>query len=129
MDRRLLNIILRQCFNTRLVAEARFAPTCEDLYVYPGNLDQQGFISYIQSQPIQEPPSLFGMHNNSSIKVSLGDSNFICNQIILLLPKNAGDGGQNPDDIIKNKTQEMFQMLQINLDYELALSKYPVNYF
>jgi len=128
MDRRLLKIILRQLFNQRLISEPNFQPTAEDIYQYPGNLDKAQFISYIQAQPIIEHPSLFGMHSNSNIKVSLGESNAICYEITKLLPKNRGDGTDKPEDIIKQKCQNMFELLDINLDYDAAIEKYPVSY-
>ena len=77
---------------------------------------------------MNEPPSLFGMHNNSTIKVSLEESNTLCDQIMLLLPKDQGDQGVQPEVIISEKAVKMLEMLDIDLDYEEAVRKYPVNY-
>lgn len=50
-------------------------------------------LEYIKSLPINDGTEVFGLHPNAAISSAIIETNFVCESILTLLPRDAGSGG------------------------------------
>jgi dynein heavy chain len=71
---------------------------------------------------------VFGLHKNAEISSAIIETDFICETVLTLLPRDVGGGGASTDDIIKTKIKEILSKLPKPFDTDHASKKHPVLY-
>lgn len=81
-DRRVLNALLDDFYNSQIHSENFMACNLED-YLFPnGNLHHSKYLEHIQKLPLEEPPALFGFHPNANITKELSETQELCYDLI-----------------------------------------------
>jgi len=88
-------------------------------------------VNYIKELPVEQPPEIFGMHDNVDISKELFETKLLFDSV-LITQKSAGggdgggdgSGGASTDDI----AADILSKLPSVLDVEAALKKFPTRY-
>lgn len=86
-DRKLLNVVLADFLNPKVLQDQfQFHPN----YSIPPTTNLKGYIDQIQTLPITDPPSLFGLHQNAEIYSSILETKQLSTVVLQLLPRSVG---------------------------------------
>ena len=127
LDRRLIKIVLKK-FYSEGILEDDFKMTRDGTYRI---LDEPTFgssLEYIRNLPINDSTEVFGLHPNASISSAIIETDFICETILTLLPRDVGGGGVSTDDLIKGKIKNILEKLPKPFDTDYVAKKHPVRY-
>lgn len=102
MDRRLIKIILKG-FYSEAILEDGFKMTEDSTYRVLDDATFGSSLDYIKNLPMNDSTEVFGLHKNAEISSAIIETDFICETVLTLLPRDVGGGGASTDDIIKTK--------------------------
>ncbi|TPX75806.1 hypothetical protein CcCBS67573_g02914 [Chytriomyces confervae] len=99
-DRRTLNSILGKFYTPNILEDSYvFSPS--GIYYAPRDTDLAGFRSYIDSLPLAEEPSIFGMHENANISYQMQEAKRLIKTILEVQPRLvSGGAGKSPEEIV-----------------------------
>jgi len=129
-DRRCLMAILATFFTERIHETEPmylFAPP-SDLYYAPVFADQQQYIEYIESLPLQQDPGVFGLHLNADITKDERDTRNLMDSVLLTQPRDSGGGSKalDPKDIVLEIAADLARRLPKMFQTEDVQAKYPL---
>ncbi|CAK86503.1 unnamed protein product (macronuclear) [Paramecium tetraurelia] len=122
VDRKLLNIYVSDLINKDIVEGFSF----NDVYKVPSEMPLKGYIEYIATFPIADPPQLFGLHPNAEIYSAILDTENLSSTILQLLPRTLGDQSIHPDKLVQKKGRSILNELPAQFNISLVESKYPL---
>ncbi|KAI8620571.1 dynein heavy chain and region D6 of dynein motor-domain-containing protein [Chytriomyces sp. MP71] len=125
-DRRTLNSILSKFYNSKILDDAYvFSPS--GVYYAPRDLDLNGFRSYIDSLPLTEEPSIFGMHENANISYQMQEAKRLIKTILEVQPRLvSGGAGKSPEEIVSEIASSILEGLPGLLFTEPMSSNIPI---
>ncbi|CAD8132456.1 unnamed protein product [Paramecium pentaurelia] len=121
-DRKLLNILVHEFLNENTAKEGY---VFSDYVKIPESNNINGYINYIQTLPIDDPPQLFGLHSNAEIYSSILLVDQISQEILQVLPRAVG-AQQNTDFIAKQKCKEIIDLLPQQFNLLELEQNYPI---
>ncbi|KAG5504517.1 hypothetical protein JKF63_04969 [Porcisia hertigi] len=110
---------------------------CNDALEYfaPQFGEYSTYLAYIQSLPAQQPPTVFGLHENADITKDERDARFLLDSTLSTQPRDAaldtGGGSGNkadPKTTVKALAAEVLHRLPQLFDIEAIQSRYPIDY-
>ncbi|KAG5499406.1 hypothetical protein JIQ42_04223 [Leishmania sp. Namibia] len=112
---------------------------CDDAaeYFAPPFGEYSTYLAYIQSLPAQQPPTVFGLHENADITKDERDARFLLDATLSTQPRDAvpaagsSSGGGNkvdPKTIVKALSAEVLHRLPPLFDIEAVQARYPIDY-
>ena len=102
MDRRLIKIILKAFYSDKIM-EKGFKMTKDAVYRILDEPTYGSALDYIKNLPMNDSTEVFGLHPNAEISSAIIETNFVCDTVLALLPRDVGGGGASTDDLIKGK--------------------------
>jgi dynein heavy chain len=99
-DRRTLKSILSRFYNPQMLEDSYLlSPT--GVYKVPADGDLASFKAYIESLPLNEEPSVFGMHENANVTYQLQESRRLIRTILEIQPKaSSNTTGKSSEDTV-----------------------------
>lgn len=85
-------------------------------------------LNYFKNLPINDGTEVFGLHQNAEISSAIIETEFVCQTILALLPRDVGGAGISTDELIKGKIKEILEKLPQMFDLIEAAKKHPVKY-
>jgi dynein heavy chain len=111
LDRRcLLTILEKYCIADVLKNGYKFTPS--GLYFAPEDGKVEIYRDYIEKLPLNDPPEVFGLHENANINYNEQESSRVVETILSIQPRLAGGaGGMTPDQVVLEKAKEILDEL------------------
>ncbi|CBZ28360.1 dynein heavy chain, point mutation [Leishmania mexicana MHOM/GT/2001/U1103] len=112
---------------------------CDDAQEYfaPPFGEYSTYLAYIQSLPAQQPPTVFGLHENADITKDERDARFLLDATLSTQPRDAApaagssSGGGNeadPKTMVKTLAADVLHRLPPLFDIEAIQARYPIDY-
>ncbi|KAH8863214.1 Dynein heavy chain 1, axonemal [Schistosoma japonicum] len=122
-----------------ILDEYYFPSVLEDNYSYspsgiyhqlPGNTDHAMYLDYIRSLPINDPPEIFGLHENANITFAQNETFALLGYLLLLQPKtsNTSGHGKQHEEIVEEISRSLLTKCPQPFDLSGVVHKYPVMY-
>ncbi|XP_078481026.1 dynein axonemal heavy chain 1-like isoform X3 [Ciona intestinalis] len=89
--------------------------------------DNNGYIQYIRSLPINDTPEIFGMHDNANITFAQNESFSTLNALIHLQPKSTSAAGSS-EEAVEEVTKSILAEVPKPVPIDEIMEKYPVLY-
>eukprot|EP00002_Diphylleia_rotans_P012132 TRINITY_DN2375_c0_g1_i1.p1 TRINITY_DN2375_c0_g1~~TRINITY_DN2375_c0_g1_i1.p1 ORF type:complete len:4335 (+),score=913.34 TRINITY_DN2375_c0_g1_i1:198-13202(+) len=126
-DRRCLNALLSE-YMTRQVLEDdyRFSPS--GMYKTLKNVAREQYADYIKNLPLNDPPEVFGMHDNAEITVARSETQRIYDLALSLQPRSAAGLLRSQDEVVSSKVADILTKLPHPYNMALVASKHPISY-
>ncbi|XP_063366022.1 dynein axonemal heavy chain 1-like [Cydia amplana] len=87
------------------------------------------YTKYIRSLPLNDDPSLFGLHSNANISYAMSETAANLNTLRNLQPRDAsGEGGLSAEEKTERAAKEILSSLPPKLDLGYIAATYPVSY-
>jgi dynein heavy chain len=77
---------------------------------------------------MNDSTEVFGLHSNAEISSAIIETNTICENVLMLLPRDIGGSGVSTESLIKEKIKEILVKLPKPFDTDAAAKKHPVKY-
>lgn len=131
MDRRLIAILLEDFYTVNILSDDyKFSPKGKEYgYFVPPETDLEGYLEFTkESMPLNDYTEVFGLHDNAEISSALREKHALLNTVLGLLPRTVEPGQKQPEDIIKEKCEEILKQLPEQFDLIEVTKKHPVKY-
>eukprot|EP01059_Diplonema_ambulator_P010806 TRINITY_DN20837_c0_g1_i1.p1 TRINITY_DN20837_c0_g1~~TRINITY_DN20837_c0_g1_i1.p1 ORF type:complete len:1596 (+),score=485.47 TRINITY_DN20837_c0_g1_i1:459-4790(+) len=118
LDRLCLASILKTYFTPDILDDS-YVFSVSGIYKAPpeGNLDL--YRQAISDLPRIDEPEMFGMHQNASIRYQFQESSILLDTLLSIQPRaSSKGGGPSPEELVKQKAQEILDILPDLLDLE-----------
>lgn len=70
-------------------------------YCLPPDGAVNQYLEYIDQLPINDPPEVFGMHENSSIAVALNETTALLSTLLTMQPRTGSGAGRSYEAVIE----------------------------
>lgn len=118
VDRKTLNWILTDFYNEDVIKdEYRFSTS--SIYYNPVVDSLKGYIKFIKDLPINDPPEVFGLHDNAELSVAQQEAFNMFDNILQLQPRVSSNKGNSRDAQIADVAKSILD----KLPQKLAFSK------
>lgn len=78
---------------------------------FPQDGQLQDIIEYVKVLPSQDPPSIFGLHDNAEISSGMKETNEMLDYLISLQPRTGNSLGGGRDAVTKEACKGMYHIL------------------
>lgn len=132
-DRRCLRYLLADLYGPQVLKpEHIFSPSGIYRQLSPEN-DHAGYLAYVKSLPINDPPEIFGLHENASITLAQNEANTLLTNLLALQPKSAAGGKATKavasrEEMVEEQARAMLAAVRDPFPLDDVMSKYPVMY-
>lgn len=82
------------------------------------------YLGYIRGLPLNDDPSLFGLHPNADISCAQAETFKSLATLLSLQPKVAGGESASQEEVSTNIAKSILSKLPGSIDLQLALKKY-----
>lgn len=115
-DQRCLRAILKTFSSPQIfVDNYHYSPS--GIYRCPDGKTLKDFMEYVQSLPFNEPPEIFGMHENANIVFQTNETHFFIQTMLQGQQSSAGAGsGPNIDEICFGIIENIREMIVKKID-------------
>jgi len=106
-DRRTMSHLLTGFVNADVLTPGyAFSPSGN--YASIDATNQQGYLDYITSLPVNASPEVFGLHQNADITCAQNDTKVMFSTILSLQPRAAATGGKSRDELLTETAPRTF---------------------
>ena len=123
--------MLSDFYTTEILDDSyNFSPNGRKLFYFaPEEGDMQSYIDFIsEKMPRFDLPEIFGLHANAEISSALMEKNLLLGNVLNLLPRTVDVGAKQPEEIIKEKCQELVKTIPPDFDILRVKKLRPVVY-
>ncbi|XP_075982332.1 dynein axonemal heavy chain 1-like [Anticarsia gemmatalis] len=93
------------------------------------SLNIEEYTKYIRTLPLNDDPSLFGLHTNANISYAMSETNVNLKTLRDLQPKEvSAGGGATVEEIIEKAAKDILEIVPLPLDIQQIAAMYPVSY-
>jgi len=135
-DRRCLNNILTDFYTPEILEkDYKFSPS--GIYYSPEQQKEDEddevdahtkAITYIRNLPLNDPPELFGLHDNANISCAIAETNLLLDTALSLQPRTTGGAGKSWEETLTDLAYDIETRLPGIFDEEQANLSFPVDY-
>ncbi|XP_032957944.1 dynein axonemal heavy chain 3 isoform X1 [Rhinolophus ferrumequinum] len=126
-DRRLL-LSLLSTFYCKEIEQDHYCVAPGDTYYIPPHGSYQSYIDYLRNLPVTAHPEVFGLHENADITKDNQETNQLFQGVLLTLPRQSGESGKSPQEVIEELAQDILSKLPKDFDLDMVMKLYPVIY-
>ncbi|RHW74065.1 dynein heavy chain [Trypanosoma brucei equiperdum] len=129
-DRRCLMAIL-SLYITPMVLDDDYAFSAEaPEYFVPPFGEYNSYVEHIQELPLQQPPAVFGLHENANITKDERDARNLLEATLLTQPRDSSDTTSklDPKATVKEMAHHVFSRLPVLFDIEQIQQRHPIDY-
>ncbi|GAB1862505.1 Dynein heavy chain 3, axonemal [Camponotus japonicus] len=128
-DRRLLNSLLKNFYNSEVITKIRYYFSPSGIYHMPEDTDHEECLKYIRSLPINQMPEVFGLHENADVAKDNREAIQLLAGALLTQPQISGIGVERDmDEVVFALAGEILSKMRPQFDIESASNKYPILY-
>lgn len=85
-------------------------------------------MDYIKTFPLNDDPSLFGLHSNADISCANAYTSACLATLLALQPKQVGGAASSQEEVTAQAAVTILQNVPKQFDVDLILERYPVMY-
>lgn len=120
-DSRCIMTILEKYCNVKCLEDG-YKFSASGTYYAPSDGKIDVYRNYIEDLPLNDPPEIFGLHENANITYQRAESNRTIETILSIQPRLAtAAGGMTPDEIVLEKAKDFLDNLPELLDQNEGL--------
>ncbi|KAA0196090.1 Dynein heavy chain 1 axonemal [Fasciolopsis buskii] len=95
-----------------------------------GSTDHANYLEYIRGLPINDPPEIFGLHENANITFAQNETFALLSYLLQFQPRSsaASGSGQQREDVVEEIARSLLQSAPQPFDLAGVVQKYPVMY-
>ncbi|XP_073954501.1 dynein axonemal heavy chain 1-like isoform X1 [Choristoneura fumiferana] len=128
-DRRCLLCLLGDYYSTAVLSEKYYFDENGSYKQQHPSTNVEDYTKYIRSLPLNDDPSLFGLHSNANISYAMSETLTCLTILRNLQPKEAtGGGGLSAEEMTEMAAKDILKVLPPSLDIKLISTTYPVSY-
>ncbi|XP_063895398.1 dynein axonemal heavy chain 1 [Helicoverpa armigera] len=128
-DRRCLLTLLADYYTLSVLTDRYTFDESGAYRQQPPAANIEDYTKYIRTLPLNDDPSLFGLHANANISYAMTETNYNLFTLRDLQPKEIAAGeGASIEQIIENAANDIIRVLPKPLDAEHIATAYPVSY-
>ncbi|CAB3241783.1 unnamed protein product [Arctia plantaginis] len=128
-DRRCLLNLLVDYYSSSVLHERYIFDESGAYKQKPASTTIEDYTKYIRGLPLNDDPSLFGLHANANISYAMFETEACLSTLLNLQPKEAaGEGGATIEEIIEDAAKDILEDLPEPLDIHHISITYPVSY-
>lgn len=126
-DRVLINVLFKTLCNSNMMNNDFYFNNIKD-YPLPSDLKYDEMIRYINNNvPIEDKPSIFGMHGNADITFAINETNQLLSTSLLTLPRQiSSKDGHSIEEQVKERAMFVKEKLPSRFDIDKIRSLHPV---
>jgi dynein heavy chain len=125
-DRRTLLAILSDFYNEDILEDGyKFSsPT----YYAPVDGDHGSYLTYIDQLPMNQDPTVFGLHDNANITKDSAEGMALFEDYLMTQERGGGSGGgKTMEQIVAEQSRDILAKLPADFNIEEAQKRYPVS--
>ncbi|CAH0718440.1 unnamed protein product, partial [Brenthis ino] len=128
-DRRCLLYLLSDYYTTAVLNDRCVFDESGAYKQQPSWFTIDDYTNYIRTLPLNDDPSLFGLHSNANISYAMSETSSCINTLSNLQPKEvSGEGGITAEEKTELVSKEILGVLPTLLDQKYIATTYPVSY-
>ncbi|CAH8652543.1 unnamed protein product [Schistosoma rodhaini] len=129
-DRRCAMSILHEYYCPKVLGDNYSYSVSGIYHQLPGNTDHAVYLDYIRSLPINDPPEIFGLHENANITFAQNETFTLLGYLLLLQPKTSSTSGHGKqrEEIVEEISRSLLTTCPQLFDLSSVIHKYPVMY-
>eukprot|EP00163_Fabomonas_tropica_P006846 TRINITY_DN1642_c1_g1_i1.p1 TRINITY_DN1642_c1_g1~~TRINITY_DN1642_c1_g1_i1.p1 ORF type:complete len:1696 (+),score=519.30 TRINITY_DN1642_c1_g1_i1:526-5088(+) len=131
LDQRCLDTLLDEYYNPSIFKEGtKF--TSDGVYRVPNGTRLEVYTEFVKELPLNDPPALFGMHENADITFATNSSTRFLDTLLLFQPRNSGASSSTTavvrtrDEVAMDISSDIIKKLPKNFDLDAIEKKHPV---
>nr|CCC89561.1 unnamed protein product [Trypanosoma congolense IL3000] len=129
-DRRCIMAILSLYINPMILEDDyTFSPEAPD-YFAPLFGEYETYVEHVQNLPLQQPPAVFGLHENADITKDERDARNLLDATLMTQPRDFSDTTSklDPKATVKEMAHHVFSRLPVPFDIEEVQRRHPIDY-
>ncbi|CAG9819626.1 unnamed protein product [Phaedon cochleariae] len=127
-DRRCLMNVLADYYKSEVVSQDYVYDNNGYYHQLPITTMFVDYMEYIKTFPINDDPSLFGMHPNADITFAQVQTYLCLSTLLKLQPKQVGGAAASQEEVTTKSARTILDQLPKPFDLELISKRYPVRY-
>ncbi|XP_052743009.1 dynein axonemal heavy chain 1-like [Bicyclus anynana] len=128
-DRRCLLCLLSDYYNTAVLTERCIFDESGAYKQLPSPSTIDDYTKYIRTLPLNDDPSLFGLHSNANISYATSETRTCISILSNLQPKEvSGEGGLSAEEMTELAAKDILSVMPPMLDQKMIAATYPVSY-
>ncbi|XP_060806154.1 dynein axonemal heavy chain 1-like [Amyelois transitella] len=128
-DRRCLLCLLSDYYTTGVLNDRYMFDETGAYKQQPVSANIEDYTKYIRTLPLNDDPSLFGLHSNANISYAMSETSTCLNTLKNLQPKEvSGEGGMSAEEMTERAAKEILEVMPPALDQAYIAETYPVSY-
>ncbi|KAG8347796.1 putative Dynein heavy chain N terminal region 2 domain1 [Trypanosoma vivax] len=129
-DRRCIMAILSIYLNPLILEDDYLFSSETPDYYAPSFGEYNTYVEYIQSLPLQQPPGVFGLHENADITKDERDARNLLEATLMTQPRDSSDSASklDPKTTVRDMAQHVFSRLPVPFDIEEIQKRHPITY-
>ncbi|KAF6767842.1 hypothetical protein AHF37_10789 [Paragonimus kellicotti] len=129
-DRRCAMSILGEYYNNRVLQDDYSYSPSNTYHQLPGTTDHATYLEYIRSLPINDPPEIFGLHENANITFAQNETFTLLGNLLKLQPRSSpgGGAGQQREDVVEEISRSLLVKTPNPFNLAEVVQRYPVMY-
>ncbi|XP_052749829.1 dynein axonemal heavy chain 1-like isoform X2 [Galleria mellonella] len=128
-DRRCLLYLLADYYSTAVLSDRYMFDESGAYKQQSPSTTIEEYTKYIRTLPLNDDPSLFGLHSNANISYAMSETNANIDTLRNLQPKEAsGEGGLSVEEMTERAAKEILAVVPPLLDHRHIAATYPVSY-
>ncbi|XP_058497468.1 dynein axonemal heavy chain 1 [Solea solea] len=127
-DRRCLLSVLEDFYCPAVLSDDHVYSTSGVYRQIDTDLDIKGYLTYIRGLPINDPPEIFGLHDNANISFAQNETFTLLETVVRLQPRGMSAGGKTQEEIVEEKVAGISEKIPQPFSVHEVMEKYPVLY-
>ncbi|XP_043259684.1 dynein axonemal heavy chain 1-like [Colletes gigas] len=127
-DRRCVLTILEDFYKPEILSESYTFDEEGHYYQLPDVATFEEYIDYIKTFPLNDEPSMFGMHPNADISCAQAETYACLDTLLALQPRQVGIAAASTEEVTTQLAHDMLAEMPKTFDLAAMQSKYPVLY-
>ncbi|CAK9804539.1 Dynein axonemal heavy chain 1 [Anthophora plagiata] len=127
-DRRCVLTILQDFYKPAILSSTYKFDETGHYYQLEDTATFEEYIEYIKTFPLNDDPTLFGMHANADISFAQTETYSCLNTLLTLQPREIGTAAASTEEVTSQLAEDMLQTIPPTFSLAAVQRKYPVLY-
>jgi dynein heavy chain, axonemal len=127
-DQRLIKNILKTYLTDNIFKYETYKFSKSGTYFCPESGEQENYVNYIVSLPVNSEPEVFGMHENADIVTAQNEGYALLETVLGIQPRASGAGGKSPESMIMEIISDIEKKRPAAFDIDEIKKKFPTDY-
>ncbi|XP_018365084.1 PREDICTED: dynein heavy chain 1, axonemal-like [Trachymyrmex cornetzi] len=127
-DRRCVLTLLEDYYNANVISQDYQFDEKEFYHQLPAAATFKDYLEYIKDFPLNDNPSLFGMHSNADISYAQAEAHACLTTLLKMQPRELGVAATSVEEVTTQITKNMIATMPESFDLIAMQARYPMSY-